>query len=241
MEKTKNLEKMNDFVVIGLGKFGTSIATELYSMGHEVLAIDKSTQNVNSLEGKVSTAVTADASSYDILYSLGVQNFDCAIVCIGEELESSLLIVQVCKELGVNYIIAKAKSEQHAKILYALGVDLVIFPESFAGKKLANMLSKPGITELVDLTSDFKIIEMPIPEAWQDKTLREINMTKKFKISIVFVKREDEVISPEPDMTLLMGDKLVLAGIDSKIRALSNLSKDPDDINDSLNDVFGSK
>ena len=237
----KKLEKMKDFLVVGLGRFGRSVATELFAMGNEVLAIDKNSQNVVAVEGKVSTAVTADATSYDILYSLGAQNFDCAIICIGDELESSLLIVQLCKELGVKYIIAKAKSDRHSQILYALGVDLVIFPENFAGKKLANMLAVQGINELVDLTNDFKIFEMPMPEVWQEKTIRELNIPKKYKISIVFIKRGEEVLSPEPDMTLLDGDILVLAGFSSKIGSLASLIKTQEDINNSLKDVFGTK
>lgn len=239
MDKIKKLEKFKDFVIIGLGRFGKSVATALYSMGKEVMAIDKNSQSIAEVKDKVSTSVTADASSYEILHSLGVQNFDCAIVCIGEELESSLLVVQSCKELGVKYIIAKAKSEHHSKILYALGVDLVIFPESFAGNKLANMLAIPGINELVHLTDDFKIFEMPVPEVWQDKTIRDINMTKKYKMSIVFIKREDEVLSPEPDMELLAGDILVLAGFSSKINNLSGLISTQEDISNSLKDVFG--
>ena len=233
------MEKMKDFVVIGLGRFGKSIATELYAQGHEVLAIDKNQAETNHINGKVSSAVTADATSYNILHSLGVQNFDCAIICIGEELEPSLLAVEVCKELKLKYIIAKAKSEEHAKILYALGVDQVIFPENFAGKKLANMLSNPGINELVDLTGDYKIFEMPLPNQWNDKTIREINMTKKYKVSIVVIKRNNEALSPEPDITLLDGDRLVLAGQSSKLKTLVNLIEEPEEINYSLASVFG--
>lgn len=238
MEKSKKIEKMKDFVVIGLGRFGKSVAMELYAMGKEVLAIDKNSQNANVLSDKVTSVVTADASSHEILHSLGVQNFDCAIVCIGGELESSLLVVQSCKELGVKYIIAKAKSEHHSKILYALGVDLVIFPENFAGKKLATMLATPGINELVHLTDDFRIFEMPLPEKWHDKSIRDINMPKKYKISIVFIKRETEVLSPDPDMVLCEGDVLVLAGFSSKIDNLSDLINTHEDIHNSLKDVF---
>jgi len=240
MEKNKKLDKMKDFVVIGLGRFGKSVALELFAMGKEVMAIDKNSANVSVLADKVSSAVTADASSYEILQSLGIQDLDCAIVCIGEELESSLLVVQSCKELGVKYIIAKAKSEHHSKILYALGVDLVIFPESFAGKKLANMLATPGINELVHLTDDYKIFEMPIPEVWKDKLVKDLNMPRKYKMSIVFIKRGDEVVSPEADMQLLEGDTLVLAGLSSKINNLSDLVSTQEDINNSLKDVFGS-
>ena len=160
MDKVKNSQKMKDFLVVGLGRFGKSVASELYSMGNEVLAIDKNQQNVLDIEGKVSTAVTADATSMDVLHSLGARNFDCAIVCIGDSIESSLLVVQNCKELGVNFIIAKAQSEQHSKILTSLGVDTVILPESFAGKKLASLLNKSGINEVVELTTDFKIFEI---------------------------------------------------------------------------------
>jgi len=241
MDKVKKLGKMKDFVVIGIGRFGNSVATELFTMGNEVLAIDRNSQNIVELDGKVSSAVAADATSYDILYSLGVQNFDCAIVCIGDELESSLLVVQLCKELGVKYIIAKAKSERHSRILYALGVDLVIFPENFAGKKLANMLAIQGINELVDLTNDFKIFEMPVPNDWHNKTLRDINMTKKYKISIVFIKRGNDVLSPDPDMELFDGDILVLAGHSSKINSLAGLIDTHEDVNNSLKDVFGTK
>lgn len=233
------MKKMKDFVVIGLGRFGKSIASQLYTMGNEVLAIDINQLETNQLEGKVSSAVTADATKYEIMHSLGVQNFDCAIVCIGEALESSLLVVEACKELNIGYIIAKAKSEQHAKILKALGVDLVVSPEDFAGKKLASMLSTPGINELVELTEDYKIFEMALPDGWQDKTIRDINMTKKYRVSIVVIKRDAEVIMPEPDMELLDGDRLVLAGESSKFYALMNLIKEPEEIQNSLSSVFG--
>ena len=241
MDKEKKLGKMKDFVVIGLGRFGKSVATELYMMGNEVLAIDKNSQTVMSIDGKVSTAVTADATAKEVLYSLGVQNFDCAIVCVGDDLEGSLLIVQMCKELDVKYIIAKAKSESHGKILYALGVDMVVFPENFAGKKLANMLAIRGINELVDLTGDFKIFEMPLPDVWNDKSIRDINMTKKYKISIVFIKRGREVISPEPETVLKNGDELVLAGFANKISSLASLINTSEDVSQSLKDVFGTE
>ena len=233
------MEKMKDFVVIGLGRFGKSIATQLYAQGNEVLAIDKNSIETNHVNGKVSSAVVADATSIEVMHSLGVQNFDCAIVCIGEELESSLLVVEACKELKIKYIIAKAKSEPHAKILYALGVNQVVFPENFAGKKLANMLSTPGINELIDLTGDYKIFEMPLPEEWYNKTIRDINMTKKYKVSIIVIKRNNEVISPDPDMELLEGDHLVLAGQSNKLKNLTNLINESDEINNSLSSVFG--
>ena len=224
------MKKMKDFVVIGLGRFGKSVATQLYTMGNEVMAIDNRQSEASFMDGKVSSAITADATKYEVLYSLGVQNFDCVVICIGDDLESSLLVVEACKELKVGYIIAKAKSDQHAKILSSLGVDLVISPEDFAGKKLANMLSTPGINELANLTEDYKLFEMPLPEQWQNKVIKDINMTKKYKVSIVIIKRENEAITPEPDVELQEGDRLVLAGESSKIYSLMNLIKEPEEI-----------
>jgi len=240
MEK-KILEKMKDFVVIGIDRLGESVATRLYSYGNEVLAIDKNQQKISNLGSKVSTAVSTDATSYDVLHSLGVQNFDCAIICINDDIESSILAAQNCKDLGVKYLIATAQSEQHAKILNALEVDLVIFPEEFVGSKLASLLSKPGINELVELTDEFKIFEMNLPESWRDKAIEEINIRKKYKLSIVFIKRGNKVLSPEPDMLLEEGDVLVVAGESSKINAVANLINDSSDIESQLISVFKEK
>ncbi|MGN0960604.1 MAG: potassium channel family protein [Christensenellales bacterium] len=237
-KKTKIMEKMKDFVVIGINRLGSSVASHLFAMGNEVLAIDKNQQRISNLGNKVSTAVTTDASSYEVLHSLGVQNFDCAIVCINNDLQGSLLSAQNCKDLGVKYIIATAQSEQHARILNALGVDLIIYPEEFVGSKLASMLSKPGINELVELTDEFKIFEMKLPDVWANKQIQDINIRKKYKLSIVFIKRDKEVLSPEPEMELKEGDTLVVAGEISKINAVANLINDASDIEEQLNSVF---
>ena len=241
MEQHKNIQKMNDFIVIGLGRFGRSVATTLFAMGKEVLAIDHKNENVTALEGKVSSAVTADACSQDILYTLGAQNFDCAIIAIGDNLESSLLTAQKCIELGVKFVIAKAQSDQHAKILKSLGVDLIIYPEEFVGKKLASLLSKPGINELVDLTDDFKIFEMSTPEAWQNKNVADLNIRKKYKVSIVFIKKNNKIISPDADTILEEGDKLIIAGESTKIVQLANLNQDTSDAVASIYGIFDVK
>ena len=238
MDKERNLDKLNDFVVIGAGRLGRSVATHLFSHGKEVLVIDKNQTNVNMLNGKVSTAVTTDAISVDVLHSLGVQNFDCAIVCITTDLESSLLVCQNCKDLGVGYLIACAQSEQHGKILESLGIDMIIYPEEFVGKKLANLLANPGINELTELTEEFKIFEFKLPVAWEDKMISEVNMRKKYKLSIVFIKRGEEVFYPEPEFKFVAGDSLVVAGESSKINAIVKLINNASDVAEQLNAIF---
>lgn len=241
MERVKNLDKLNDFVVIGINRLGESVATHLFALGKEVLAIDKNQTKISTLGSKVSTAVATDATSYEVLHSLGVQNFDCAIICINDNLEESLIVTQIVKDLGIKYVIATSMSEQHSKILSALGVDLVLCPDEFVGSKLASMLSKPGINELVDLTDEFKIIEMNVPEVWQNKAILDLNLRRKYKLSIVFIKRGNKVMSPEAETVLLDGDTLVMAGENSKIKAVASLQNDTSDIESQLNNVFGDK
>ncbi|MBE5734940.1 MAG: TrkA family potassium uptake protein [Clostridiales bacterium] len=233
----KKIEKMKDYLVIGLGRFGKSVATTLYSMGNEVLAIDKDADEVAKLHDKVSTAVTADASSKEILYSLGAQNFDCAIICMSD-IEASLLATQVCKDLNIPYIIAKAQNEQHGKILSSIGVDLIIHPEEYVGKKLASLLSKPGINELVELTDDFNIFEMTTPESWYDKNVEELNIRRKYGVSIVYIKRSNKILSPDADTKLAEGDILIIAGQKNKLSLLSNLNTDYNDAIATLNSIF---
>ena len=218
----KNLKDMSQFVVIGLGKFGKSLAIALTELGKEVLAIDNDVENVNAIEDRVLTAVVADASANNVLCSLGVQNFDCVINCISSNLEASILTTLICKDLGVKYVLAKAQNEQHKKVLERIGADMVIIPEINMGQKLAQMLVNPSINVISNLTNKFKIVEILVPEDWQEKSILNINVRKKYQISIIFIKRNDEVINPEPETILKQGDVLILAG---EISKLENLSK----------------
>lgn len=237
MNEIKKIEKeMQQFVVIGLGRFGNSVATTLASLGKEVLAIDTHPELIKKIENQVSGAVVADSTANDVLYSLGVQNFDCVINCIGEDMQASILTTIICKDLGVKYIVAKAQNEIHRKVLERIGADMVIFPETYMGKKVAQTLANPSQNEIISLTENFKIVEIPLPETWFDKTLEELNIRKKFKISIIFIKRGEEVISPEADTKLLQGDTLLVAGDINKINSISNRTKEVLDASQSLKD-----
>lgn len=231
-------KKMTQFVVIGLGRFGRTVATTLAGLGNEVLVIDNSSENINQMEGLVSSAVTADATGTNVLFSLGVQNFDCVINCIGDDLEASVLTTLICKELGVKYVVAKAQNEQHKKVLERIGADMVVFPEVYMGKKLANMLTNPSMNDVMNLTDSLKIVEIATPDFWEGKTIVDINVRKKYKISIIFVKRDDEVIYPEPETVLQKGDILVVAGEINKLELLSNKASSVIDANHSLKDAL---
>lgn len=242
MEDKTEIKKINkemrQFVVIGLGRFGRTIATTLSALGNEVLVIDTCGESIKRIEPLVSGAVVADATGTDVLHSLGVQNFDCVVNCIGDDLQASILTTLICKDLGVKYIVAKAQNEQHKKVLERIGADMVVFPETYMGKKVANMLTNPSMNEIMDLTDTFKIVEIATPDNWLDKSIGDMNIRNKYKVSIIFVKRGDQVISPEAETVLQKGDILVVAGEVTKLENLANRSSEVIDANHSLQDAL---
>lgn len=233
-----NTKDFNDYVVIGLGRFGKSLALNLAEQGKKVLAIDNQKENIEEIAGSVTHAVVADVTQKDVLHSLGVQNFDCAVICIGGTLSASMLATLSCKELGVKYIIAKAYNEQHKDLLEKIGADLVLFPEVFMSKKLSLALTDPYSNEILKLTDNYKIVEIKCPGKWVGKTIEELAVRKKFNITIIFVKREEEIIEPTPDLALEKGDSLIIAGMLKNIEAIENKLIDTVDFTDVFTDAF---
>lgn len=237
-ETKKILKDMTQFVVIGLGRFGKSVATSLAELGKEVLVIDNSAEDIHQMENIVSSAVVADATANNVLQSLGVQNFDCVINCIGDDLQSSIMTTLICKDLGVNYILAKAQNEKHKKVLERIGADMVIIPEVNMGQKVAQMLVNPNMNIVTNLTSKFKIAEILMPDEWQEKSIMDLNIRKKYQVSIIFIKRENEVINPTPETILNKGDILILAGELIKLKNLSKKVVENININNSLKNAL---
>ena len=182
-----------------------------------------------------SVILQALSTGTDVLRSLGVQNFDCAINCIGNDLQANILTTLICKELGVKYVISKAQNEQNKKVLEHIGADMVIFPEVYVGNKIANILTNPCMNEIMNLTSNFVIAEMPLPEDWQNKAIVDLNVRKKYNLTIIFVKRNEEIINPVAETTLLKGDTLIVAG---EKETLTQLSFKSEEVLDSINNLF---
>ena len=216
---TKNF---NDYVVIGLGKFGKSLALALSNNGKNVLAIDTNAEIVESVEGYVTRAVVADATKKDVLSTLGVQNFDCAVICIGSNISSSMLTALTCKELEVPYVIAKAQNNQHKELLDKIGVDLVVFPEVYMSKKLATALTNPLTNEISKITDDYKIVEIICPAKWVGKSVVELNIRKKYGVSIILIKSEETIIEPLPETVFEKGDSLFIIGSNKNIDSVEN-------------------
>lgn len=201
------------FVVIGLGRFGTSVAETLYKLGHDVLAVDTNEERVHDIAEYVTHAVQADVTDEENLRSLGINNFDVAVIGIGVDMQDSIMITLLVKEIGVKYVIAKANSELHAKILYKIGADKVVFPERDTGVRVAHDIVGSNILEYIELSSEYSLAEIIATEEWYDKTLGQLNIRAKYGINVVAVKRQDDIdIAPSSEYKIIKGDIVVAIG-----------------------------
>ena len=223
-------KSMSQFAVIGLGRFGMKVAMTLANDGNEVLAIDIDEKNIHAIENYVAGTAVADATGANVLKQLGIKNFDCVIISIGEDMNASILTTLACKNLGVKLIVAKANSEPHKEVLERIGADVVVFPEDYTGSKVAKMLSNPSVNEIMRLTDKFKVVEIATPDNWQDKSILELDIRKKYRVSIIVIKRDDYVIYPEPETELKKGDILLIAGESKKISEISHEASDVIDV-----------
>ena len=205
--------KAKQFLVLGMGRFGTSIAKTLCELGQEVLAVDSDAELVNDVAPYVTQAMQLDATDEDVLATLGVNNFDAAIVSIGHDMQASILVCVLLKELGVHYLVAKANDDLHAKVLTKIGVDRVVFPERDMGARLARSIVSPSVLDLMNLSDDYQIMELRLPEGWEGKSLKALDVRRKHGVNIIAVNRNDLfMVSPAPDMPLEKEDTLLVLG-----------------------------
>ena len=191
---------MKSYVVIGLGRFGTELATRLYACGEEVMVIDTDELLIDKIADQVTRAVAADARDADVLKKLGVENFDRAIVAVGSDLAASALITMNLKSLNVPYIMCKVHDDTYKSILEKLGADKVIIPEREVADKLALGLTHAGVMEYIELSQEFGIVEMePIP-AWVGKTIRELELRNTYGVNVIAVRSHEDTIKIPPDI-----------------------------------------
>lgn len=201
------------FVVIGLGRFGTSVAKTLYDLGNDVLAIDVDEDLVQEVADSVTHAVQMDATDESALKTLGIRNFDVAVITIGENIQASVMVTLLVKELGVKYIVAKGHSDLHAKVLYKIGADRVILPEKDMGVRVAHNLVSSTILDYIDLSPDYSIIEIESPKEWHNNSLRDLSLRTRFGINVMAIKKENDInITPNAEEVIEPGDILVAIG-----------------------------
>jgi trk system potassium uptake protein TrkA len=211
------------FAVIGLGRFGRSVCKTLYNMGYDILATDIDQKLVaQALTDKIaSNAVQLDSTQPTALKEAGIFEFDTVIVSIGNYLEESIITTLNVKEGGVKYVVAKASSGIHGRLLKQVGADLVVYPEYEAGRELAYTLTKPAILDRFELDPNHSIIEVLIPEEFDGQTLTETQLRSRYGLNVLAVGNNDKfIINPGPEYTLQKGLSMVVIGSNKDINRL---------------------
>lgn len=212
------------FVIIGLGRFGTSVAETLYKVGHEVMVIDKDEDLIQDISDKVTHAVQLDATDENALRSLGLRNFDVAVVTIGSNIQASVMATLLVKEHGVKYIIAKGNSDLHAKVLYKIGADRVILPEKDMGVRVAHNLVSESIIDFIELSPDYSIMEIQALKEWKNKTVRELKLRSRYGINVMAIKNGNDInLSPSPEDIIHEKDVLVAIGSAEDLNKLEGM------------------
>jgi len=212
------------YAVIGLGRFGVSVARRLHEAGQEVLGIDVNEERIDDAELYVTHAVIADSTDEKALTSIGIRNFDCVIVAIGNDIQSSILTVMILKDLGVKKVIAKALGKLHGKVLDRIGADWIVYPERDMGERVANQLLSPNMLNYIELSKEYNIEEIMIPSKMAGKSLRELDIRAKYNVSAIAIFREGNIIiSPSPDEIIHKRDLLVMIGNREDLAQFANI------------------
>lgn len=208
--------RKKEYGVFGLGKFGMAVAVALAESGNSVIAVDMDPDRVDAAAETVTCAVVADVTEPDVLDNLGISNLDCVIIGVSTNMQASIMATILTKEKGVRFVVAKAENEIHKHILEKVGADKIVFPEAEMGTRLARNLMGDEFVDLVELSKEFSMVEMPVPEAWIGKSLRELDVRGSYGLNIIGVKRGDNLkvnLNPEnpmeKEMTLVIVGKNV--------------------------------
>ena len=213
---------MKQVAVIGLGRFGSSVARTLAESGCEVLAVDVDEVRVKAIADEVTDAVRANALEEEALRALGLRNFEVVVVAIGHEVEASILVTVLLKEMGISKVVAKAQDELHGRVLQKVGADVVVFPERDMGVRLAHTLISRNVIDEIQLSTDYSILEMVAPHRFLGRSLKELELRQRFGLTILAIRREDRIIvSPDAEQTLEEGDILVALGQPEKLEGLN--------------------
>ncbi len=210
------------FIVIGLGRFGSSVATALASAGNDVLGVDTSESLVEDMAPFLTHAVQADATEEKSLKALGITNFDVAVVAIGGDIQASIMVTMLLKELGVPKVVVKAQSDIHAKVLERIGADKIVFPERDMGNKLALNLASENIIDFIEVSPDYSMMEVDTVRKWVGKTLSDLNFRQSYHVNIIAIKKSNGDININPSATdaIEENDSMIVVGLNEDIRKL---------------------
>jgi trk system potassium uptake protein len=212
---------MKQFAVIGLGRFGSSVALSLYRQGYDVMAVDTDEERIQKFSDEATHVVQADSTDENALKALGIRNFDVVVVAIGEDIQANVMTTLLLKELGVPYVVAKAKNSLHGRMLEKVGADKVVYPERDMGARVAHNTISRNVLDYIELSPNLSIVEVKAPQELIDKSLQEANLRPRFGINVVAIKRGEELnVSPKAEDAILAGDVLVVIGGNEGIQSL---------------------
>ncbi|MDR7317893.1 TrkA family potassium uptake protein [Brevibacillus nitrificans] len=208
------------FAIIGMGRFGSSVARTLYEMDYEVMGIDENEERINENIQFVTHAVAADSTDERALKEIGIRNFDVVVVAIGVDIQASILTVLTLKELGVKKIVAKAQNERHGQVLYKVGADRVVFPERDMGVRVAHNLISANVLDFIELADDYSVAEVVVSSKFVGKNLRQLDIRKNYRVNVIAIKSGDIFnIAPNPEEVIQYGDVLVVIGNNKDLKA----------------------
>lgn len=209
------------YAVIGMGRFGSSVAQTLTNLGFDVLAIDASEQRIQEVSMFVTHAVSADCTDEDAVRALGIRNFDVVVIAIGQDIQASILTTLVLKDLGVPKIIVKAQNELHGKVLNKIGADKVVYPERDMGMRVAHHLISPNIVDFIELSDDYSILEIKAPAQMRGQNLKQLDIRARYRCNVVAIKTGSQMnIAPHPEDMITAEDVLVIVGKNEDLASL---------------------
>ncbi len=212
------MKSKKTYAVFGLGRYGTAVARELVECGMEVIAVDTDQRIVNDAAAYLPVCKCADVTDAEVISRLGIGNIDTVIICMANNLEASVMAITLCKEAGVNKVIAKCANEMQQKILTRVGADQVVFPENESGIRLAKNLLSSGFIDMISLSRDVSILEIDIRSEWVGKNLIELNLRKKYGFNIVAIKKGERVnVNINPEQPLDAETTLIVIANTSKL------------------------
>ena len=210
--------KDKQYLVIGCGRFGSSVAKKMCQLGNEVMVIDKDEESINNIAELVTHTAIVDVTEERDLKSIGLGNFDVVIVAISSDIRGSIMATVMAKEMGVPKVVCKAKDELQAKVLYKIGADKVVFPERDMGIRLAYNLASENILDQINLDPEYSIMEIVTPQNWVGKTIIELNLRAKYDITVLAVKTQSGLkVMPSPNYKMQEKNILIIIGNTDKI------------------------
>lgn len=216
-------QREKQFAVFGLGRFGTSVALTLNGLGYQVMGVDTDEDNVQNLAQDLTHVVTADAADERTLRALGAQNFDVAVVAIGD-LEANVMATLLLKEMGVPNVVVKAINQVHGKMLEKIGADKIVYSERDMGQRVAHNLISNSIVDYIELSDTISLMSITVPQSLAGKNLIESDLRSRYNVNIVAIKQDGKtLVNPDPKMVLNLGDKMIIIGEHDNIKALEEI------------------